>query len=282
MNIRALILQSSLQPSLTSIEIHLEGQKNDSFMVSPYPIPSVNVNGSSVVFVRVKDDGIKQSDDDDDEGILITGTYGKETIEIPIENIELLRQNIGCENAILPLFAFNYIKNIEQINNISAKDKKNVIELSISSGVLSKFTGYVGMTKLKQKQDIFYRDVTNYDCCCCYAAAPVRRCFTAKTLKCYDVYHSDDDDSEREELCSENDLDTGDEFDFMLITQLQKVAGFWEDLNSLNLILGLNVNHIDNVSVSDKKTEKRCIATILALCCIKSNNFIRKKLMAND
>ena len=88
-------------------------------------------------------------------------------------------------------------------------------------------------------------------------------------MKCYDVYHSDDDDSEREELCSENDLDTGDEFDFMLITQLQKVAGFWEDLNFLNIILGLNVNHIDNVSVSDKKTEKRCIATILALAALR-------------
>lgn len=54
-------------------------------MVSPYPIQSISVNGSSVIFVHVKKNEKAQSDD----GILIIGIYNNEEVEIPIENIEL-------------------------------------------------------------------------------------------------------------------------------------------------------------------------------------------------
>lgn len=167
-------------------------------MVSPYPIPSINVNGSSVIawklFVHVKKDEKAEFDD----GILITGILNNETVEIPIENIELLAPNTGCENTILPLFAFNYIKNIEQKHIISEIDKKNVIEVSISSGVLSKFTGYVGMIKLEPKYDKIY---VQLDCCCSYARA----------LRCYDVY----DDSKLETI--EEDAFSGSSIEVITI-----------------------------------------------------------------
>ena len=44
-------LQSSFHPSVTSLEIHIEGENNDSFECSPYPIPNINASGSTVVFL---------------------------------------------------------------------------------------------------------------------------------------------------------------------------------------------------------------------------------------
>lgn len=47
-------LKSSLYPSITFLEIHIEGQKTDSFEISPYPLPFINSNGSSVIYLRRK------------------------------------------------------------------------------------------------------------------------------------------------------------------------------------------------------------------------------------
>lgn len=92
-----------------------------------------------------------------ENGILITGNYGTELIEILIDEfynlINIKEDKYGCSfgknigNAILPLFAFSTLQKFERVKNISDNDNAKIIELSIQSGVLCKYTGYVGMTE---------------------------------------------------------------------------------------------------------------------------------------
>lgn len=100
-------LQSSLHPSLNLIEIHIEN--NESFKVSPFPIPAINPKGSSVVYLSSKNSL--------NGAVLINGVYDDESIEIPINEINKLEEDkFGCSggknigNAIFPLYAFNIIR----------------------------------------------------------------------------------------------------------------------------------------------------------------------------
>ena len=134
-------LQSSLHPSVTSLEIHIEGEENDSFEVSPYSLPSVNAKRSTVVYLRQK-----KRENAFEGGILITGNYGKESVEIPVEDVQRLsnveEDKFGCSSgrnigkAIVPLFAFSILQRLERKRNISDEEKARAIELSISSNVL--------------------------------------------------------------------------------------------------------------------------------------------------
>lgn len=45
-------LQSSLTGFIDKIEIHYEGENNDSFKISPYPIPPLWVNKALQIFVQ--------------------------------------------------------------------------------------------------------------------------------------------------------------------------------------------------------------------------------------
>ncbi|KAK8871861.1 hypothetical protein M9Y10_007606 [Tritrichomonas musculus] len=130
-----------LHPSVTSLEIHIEGEENDSFEVSPYSLPSVNAKRSTVVYLRQK-----KRENAFEGGILITGNNGKESVEIPVEDVQRLsnveEDKFGCSSgrnigkAIVPLFAFSILQRLERKRNISDEEKARAIELSISSNVL--------------------------------------------------------------------------------------------------------------------------------------------------
>ena len=49
-------LQSSLYGNIDSFEIHIEGEGNDAFQTSPYPLPTINSKGSYVIYLRSKND----------------------------------------------------------------------------------------------------------------------------------------------------------------------------------------------------------------------------------
>ncbi|KAK8892617.1 von Willebrand factor A domain-containing protein 5A [Tritrichomonas musculus] len=153
-------LQSSLHSSVTSLEIHVEGEDNDSFEVSPFPLPPINASGSSVVYLRQK----KNNKNAFPNNVLITGNYNQESIEIPVdETINLAdvdEDEYGCSfgknigKAILPLFAFSILQKLERKKNISDDEKAKAIELSIQSGVLCKYTGYVGILEKTMIQQL--------------------------------------------------------------------------------------------------------------------------------
>lgn len=302
-------LQSSLHPSLTSIEIHIEG--NDSFETSPYPLPSINSSGANVVYLRDKSKG-----NTFEGGILITGAYGKESIEIPIEDVIHLQNSqedkYGCSggknigNAILPLFSFSILQSLDRKRKISDEDKAKAVELSISSGVLCKYTGYVGMTEGS------HRRYDEMDCCCCAApmmrcccAAPMMNCCCAapkmaqccraqacvgcaggagmrsapkKHMKCCCAAEElragklRAEDELRAAACrpkqEEKEEPLPTKYDLMTIARYQKITGYWDNLNAINSMIGKNINHIEGIDVSDKSLESNCIATILAIAVI--------------
>lgn len=71
----------------------------------------------------------------------------KKSIEIPINEIEWCKEKYAVGNSFLPLFSFNLLRSYEHSCNLNEYEKRRAEELSISSGVLCKYTGFVGMTK---------------------------------------------------------------------------------------------------------------------------------------
>lgn len=138
-------LRSSFQPVIRSIEVHVSGQDKDSFEISPYPIPNISPGSCLVFFLRSKNGKNNEKQNPFEDGILVTARYGKESIEIPINEIE---DASSIENSFLPLFAFKTLLKYEYSDDLSDNEKKRSEELSISSGVLCKFTGFVGMTEV--------------------------------------------------------------------------------------------------------------------------------------
>ena len=260
-------LQSSLHPSVTSVEIHIEN--NDSFEVSPYPLPSINANGSTVVYLSQK-----KKENAFEGGILITGTYGKETVEFPIEDVQKLvnveEDKFGCSGgknigkAIDPLFAFSILQKLDRKRGISDDDKMKAIELSISSGVLCKYTGYVGMTL--QSTVSSAPQIMNYCyrcCCCCDAAPPMecccnvapKRCCCARpppsaNCCCIGAAPDSDSDSERKAHKRTEQPSFPTKYDLVSLVNFQKAAGFWDNLDAIRIMTGANVDKINEIKLA--------------------------------
>ena len=298
-------LKSSLQPNISSIEIHFEGEDNDSFELSPYPIPFINWNGSYVVYVRKRKNN--NNKDTYKNGILITGVYDDESIDIPVEEIHQL-SNVeedkfgfaygkNISNAILPLFAFSFLKNIELKYNkkeIPDEVKAKAIEFSIASGVLCKYTGYVGMTELPNKSLEYLDDPF---AAMSHNKAAYNDPFSSSSRKQSDPYDpfataisqnkaaSDDPFSSSQiQKCTDDpfssssqkqapikELEIPNKCELITLVRNQKANGYWDDLNAVKNIAGINIDRIDEIQLPDKNIEKKCIATIFAIAAMRAN-----------
>lgn len=274
-------LESSLYPSFMSVEIHFEGEYNDSFEIYPFPLPPINRKGSAVIYLRDK----KRCPSVFSKGILISGMYEKETIEIPIEKVENEDEKFG--NSILSLFAFNYLKAIENKRYLSNEEIQKVVEISISSGVLCKYTGYVGASNLmirhmhydvigciSDRPDMMLQVPTCCNSCVFEREYDDDECFWDKS-QCDILEHpekhrgvfNDDDDKQQSSV---NALyNSSLKFDLLSITNYQNVDGFWEDLQAANNMLGINVKSINGIKMVNKDDENKCIATVLAVAAIR-------------
>lgn len=238
-------LKASFYPSFINIEVHVEN--NESFEVSPFPIRPVNSNGSEIVYLCTE-----KKQKSFEGGIVIEGKYGDDSIEIPIENIQTI-ENVaedasGCSGgrnigkAILPLFVFNMIRAFEMKENVSEDEKRRVIDMSLSSGVLCKYTGYVGM-----------KSQTLFD----YSSGTARnstggRAPSIKAAQRCDVH-----------------VEKTSKYDLLALTRYQKITGYWDNLDVINAMLGLDVKQIEGIKISDHELEKCCIATILAVAALR-------------
>ena len=284
-------LQSSLFGDVNSIEIHIEGEENDAFQTSPYPLPAVNPTGSCVVYLRSK--MRSKNDDKFNKNFLITGDYANESIEIPVIDVnsftDCKEDEFGCSEgknigkAILPLFAFNLLGKYEKMDEdgLSDAEREKAIELSLSSGVLCKFTAFVGVSGEQCPQFLDeYEDMCDEDMCymCCSCS------------RSYDAVLDDDDDDDCDMCCCEcapqpmtahhfcAPIETGsieqkskssDQSNFLMsLMRMQNFNGYWEDLDELNDLLQLNVSHIDGVNADDEKIKKNCVATLLAIAVL--------------
>ena len=142
---------------------------------------------------------------------------------------------------------------------------KNAIELSLSSGVLCKYTGYVGISGEKCSQ--LYNDedeLYEFDNACCFGSMNDddydADCCCAPMMDYNDGF--DNMKVKRQESNS-------DGFDFMSVIGLQNFSGYWDDLDKLNNLLGLNISHIDGVNIANKEIERNCIATLIAIASLQ-------------
>ena len=215
---------------------------------------------------------------------MITGNFGSENIEIPVKNIHRLvnveEDKFGCSGgknigkAIIPLFSFSNLQKLERKNNISNDDKKMAIELSISSGVLCKYTGYIGMTEnpvTKNYNDDYRFDFSSsqhnyrYFLWSCWKWDSPDHMYE-HTAQQYSSYGNS--------IKSPSDSVTNSayqpKYELLSLTRYQKAGGFWENLEDVKSITGIQIDHIDEINFSDTKLETRCVATILAIVALKT------------
>lgn len=275
-------LECSFLPFFESIEVHIEG--NESFEISPFPIPPISANDSGIIFVH----SAKKSNLSN--GILVTASYANNPVEIIIDEIvesqKFNEDKFGCSSAIFPLFVFTLIQQKQLNEYIKYAEKAKIIDLSISSGVLSKFTSYVGVLEQDDDEeeelfggfdDLFGGDGGFY--------------ISKKSPNYAKIIGSDSDDhckeEEEVELAGGFDDFFGDEdysynkneeikstYNVIDLIKLQKFEGCWEDLDIINKMINMNVSNIDGISLENKDLEKKCISTVLAIAIfhVKSQN----------
>lgn len=123
-------------PALNT-ELHIEG--NDSFQVLPHPLPPLSPYVLQHIFVT------SSSPIGD---VIITAKMNN---SIDIENVISLKSQLNEKLPIFALFAQLQLKEI-------VCDEEKSIELSLSSGVLSKYTSYVAVSK-----DVYFESEDYYN-----------------------------------------------------------------------------------------------------------------------
>ena len=271
-------LMSSSQPLIKNIEIHLQGDENNTFEVSPFPLPSISYKNTTLCYLRRKRDGNnKHIQIPFESGILISGTYNNEQIDITVDDFEQIEEckedKYGCskgyniEKAINSLFAYKLLHNYQFIASTDQRQKETAIKLSLSSGVLCKYTGFIGMIKpdeetiMRAKMTIYSRRI-----CGGHSGNNLEDSFFYEN----DSNFSDDYDCpSNEELNDQTTEDIIDKqsntFDLISLIRLQHIDGYWDDVDDVNNICDLNINYIDEIKVKNKDIERKCIATIVAI-----------------
>lgn len=266
-------LQASFHENLQNIEITTEGDENSSFELSPYPIPAFCPNNAKIVFLRGSK--VNKSKNRFSDGLLVTCEYDKKTIELPINYITNSKEDKDIYEAIPPLFAYEFIKKLEQNEYISFAKLEMAKDLSISSGVLCEFTGYIGMmeqneeAKRKEQQiedaeGVLFEEEPPYEF---YHPFPDQFAFENS-----DEYDENDDNmsSENDEQVSNENDDNKDDnkFDMIVLIRNQNIEGFWDNLDEVNRIIGTNIDHLNKIQLNNPTLEKKCVATVVAIAAL--------------
>lgn len=285
-------LQSSLSRVIKDIEIYCEGEDNDSFEITPFPIPCLSYNSAIQLFINGKGN---KDENPFQHGILVSGQSKDKLIDIPIYNVIELdnyeEDQFGCSKgmniwkAIAPLFSFDLLKNYEQMLDISPKMKKKAIEISIASGVLCKFTGYVGMIESKNRSSARSLEKNGF------VIIDGKQCKILNMIRAKTGKHGhgktslvlqDLSTGERIEkmlpssqvnivLNEKSDANSAknNNFDLILLLNYQKIDGYWENHQEVNKIAGIDIDHIDDLKLNDEELEDKCIATFVAIAILR-------------
>lgn len=124
-------LDLSFVESATKCEIHIEN--NDSFQAVPYPLPPLLPHSVSHFFVSSK---LPVEGD-----VLVTGKVDEKDVEMVVSSKLSIDLEKGSEKS--PVFALFAQR---QLNNIKDDEEKSV-SLSMSSGVVCKYTSYIAVSK---------------------------------------------------------------------------------------------------------------------------------------
>lgn len=242
----------------------------------------------------------------------------------PEDNLQLRRNESSildsAESDINVLFAFNQLRRYERMADLSNEDISKAVELSISSGVLCKYTGFVGISEThnpgrfdnainhlnqaiaagqdsmlalldQDRQRITSANssfsAVNSDACKVgfKKSRPIRGFF--RTI--YDaIFGSKNDPEQAPPPCNEtykeelepyssspvndnvnNNSINNDDNMLILLTRFQKADGYWENLEKVQSLAGIKIDHIDEIKINDKDIEIKCIATIIAVATLR-------------
>ncbi|KAH0792825.1 von Willebrand factor type A domain containing protein [Histomonas meleagridis] len=240
------LLNLSISNSITNINVHVENQNN--FEVVPFPIPITLPKTSRVLYINTKINN---------DFVLVNGNYNDS------DNDFMIKVENWDTNCIYPLFAYQMIRNLE-LNN---ENKEKCIKLSIESGVISKFTAYVGLIEYKLPSQLCaYRNDVNSS----NVIPSMDLDLDFEVGNVYSDYRDFSDDESSEEDHSqlmkyENEKNS---FDFMDIVKLQQIEGYWEKNQKILEFAGLQeyptLTEIKNCEGMD-----RVISTVLAVAVLR-------------
>ncbi|KAK8897039.1 von Willebrand factor A domain-containing protein 5A [Tritrichomonas musculus] len=129
-------LRLSQMDPVTDAQIHISGE--ESFQISPTPFPHFFPNVLQSIFIIGENK--KQND------VLITLKLNDNEKQEEVENIIPLKDDWENNAAIFALYAQNKLKE-------SQNDKDKSIRISLESGVLSRYTSYVAVSRLSYIQE---------------------------------------------------------------------------------------------------------------------------------
>ncbi|KAH0786761.1 von Willebrand factor type A domain containing protein [Histomonas meleagridis] len=273
-------LRLSLSESVNNSVINIENV--NSFEVTPFPIPSILPNTSKTIFINKKIDN--------NTSLLITSKYNNEEIDFPIE-INEVQWDSECIKA---LFSYEMIRKLELTPSINDSLKQKIINLSIDSGIISKFTSYIGVT-LNQYYHSQFRakgmGMGKPQMMMCNAMS--MRCANAslettnaapmmKMKKCtampqampqpmHNAMKPNIQKKESKKLNTEEEMAPKKESDFRCVVSLQKIDGHWEMNENILTYAGLSSKpNIEGVN------DDNVLATVIVIAAFRKKELKRR------
>jgi len=252
------LLESSFSSPIKEVEVFIENEEN--IEVSPYPIPPIFMNNVTNVFISTSNE-INTS-----QSLMVSGSLLDSNIDIPINII-----NDNTIDCLPQLFAYNNINQLYNSKSIDKECKSKIVTLSISSGILSKYTAYIGISPVEQKHYKYSSDMSRFD----YGFCAVDD-FAESELECEDTFKACDEcfegfsfslssepiESNKEQIPNKKD-------EYSVIVSFQKFDGSWDSPSDLLNILQKQIEIFSELSDIENSIKERAFATILAISILR-------------
>lgn len=252
------LLQSSISPPLSSLEIEVPGLEKGSYEIAP--INNINNKGAGFIYLMANRPNAMQNIKDN--GVFIRGKYGSETINLHVNNIINFDANQAFFDRMTNshLFYFTMLQQYEYLSEISNEDMLKCTFWSTTGMVLSKYTCYAVISMSRFTNRVVGRSQI--------APSESKNDIEFTIQKIPNQKNKSSNSAVETNRLSEIQHKTRNGFDFMSLIRLQNIIGYWENLNEINSIIGIEINDIPEIKIDDLKLHKRCIATIIAVSAL--------------
>ena len=247
-------LEASMKPSLTNVNIHIEGHNRMRCSMEPLPKLPIGAHVNVVVKSEKAFTG--------HEALLLSGDFGSlKGVDVPV--------TASCHfgkpfaKTLEVLFMHSRISQLESLYlNSSNEDpvlSNEIVSLSISSGILSKLTAFVGFsnTKYESEPELCESLDEKGASGCSFSSDGDARCVSFSGLR------KDEDEDHSDQSSSVLSI--------TVITRLQNINGYWPDVKSIVDALGkvpVMPGVIDGIK-SDKERKQRAFNTAYALAVLR-------------
>ena len=238
-------LEASMKPSLTNVNIHIEG--HERMRCSMEPLPKLPI-GAHVNVVMKSEKAFTGH-----EALLLTGDFGSlKSVDVPVSSSCHFGKPFA--KILEVLFMYSRISQLESLYlNSSSEDpalSNEIVSLSISSGILSKLTAFVGFSNTKYEPEPRIERQPSF---CDFAIDGDARCVSFSGSLLEDEDHS------------------SSVLSVTVITRLQNINGYWTDVKSIVDALGkvpVMPKAIAGIK-SHKERKQRAFNTAYALAVLR-------------